>query len=65
MKLNESDEERSRQFIMLITLNSFATSNSDIAFGGSVASSTAEMFANQFSNIASGISIMLEIIVTS
>ena len=56
MKLNESDEERSRQFIMLITLNSFATSNSDIAFGGSVASSTAEMFANQFSNIASGIS---------
>jgi len=56
MKLNESEEERSRQFIMLITLNSFATSNQDIAFGGSVASSTAELIANQFSNIASGIS---------
>lgn len=56
MKLNESDEERSRQFIMLITLNSFATDASDIGIGGGLANSTAEMFANQFANVASGIS---------
>jgi hypothetical protein len=56
MKLNESEEERSRQFIMLITLNSFASADSDIALGGSIANSTAEMFANQFANVASGIS---------
>ncbi|MCK5781495.1 MAG: translocation/assembly module TamB domain-containing protein [Flavobacteriales bacterium] len=56
MKLNESEEERSRQFIMLITLNSFASSTTDISIGGSVASSTAELVANQLSNIASGIS---------
>lgn len=56
MKLNESEEERSRQFIMLITLNSFATDASDIGIGGGIANSTAEMFANQFANVASGIS---------
>jgi len=56
MKLNESDEERSRQFIMLITLNSFATDASEIGIGGGIANSTAEMFANQFANMASGIS---------
>ena len=56
MKLNESDEERSRQFIMLITLNSFATDASDVGVGGGIANSTAEMFANQFANVASGVS---------
>jgi hypothetical protein len=56
MKLNESEEERSRQFIMLITLNSFATDAADIGVGGGIANSTAEMFANQFANVASGIS---------
>ena len=56
MKLNESEEERSRQFIMLITLNSFATDASEIGIGGGIANSTAEMFANQFANVASGIS---------
>ena len=56
MKLNESEEERSRQFIMLITLNSFASDASDIGVGGGIANSTAEMFFNQFANVASGIS---------
>ncbi|MEN8139003.1 MAG: translocation/assembly module TamB domain-containing protein [Bacteroidota bacterium] len=56
MKLNESEEERGRQFIMLITLNSFASATTEVSFGGSVASSTAELVANQLSNIASGIS---------
>ena len=56
MKLNEYDEERSRQFIMLITLNSFASATSEISVGSSVAGSTAELFANQLSNMASGIS---------
>ena len=56
MKLNESDEERSRQFIMLITLNSFATDASEVGVGGGIANSTAEMFANQFANVASGVS---------
>ncbi|MCK5824841.1 MAG: translocation/assembly module TamB domain-containing protein, partial [Ichthyobacteriaceae bacterium] len=55
-KLNENPDERGRQFIMLITLNSFASANSDIAVIGSAASSTYELLANQIGNMASSIS---------
>lgn len=56
MKLRENESERSRQFITLITLNSFSSSNQDIALTGSVASSATELITNQIANLASGIS---------